>query len=442
MRISLIGKTKKGDIMSRKPVVCLAGTLDTKGTEYEFVRNTLLAAGVDVLVVDCGVLGEPYFEPDVPSSVVAERAGIDLASFSGGVEGGSGGRNSAITNMSLGLKTVLEELCNEGKIDAVLGLGGTGGTDLLSKAFRGLGMGVPKLIVSTMASNNTRPYVGHSDMMMMNAVTDIAGLNRISKLVLTNAANAAAGMARGYEVTKSHGEFSKPLIAISMFGVTTPGVMRIRKNLEEQGFEVVTFHAVGEGAGMEHLIDVGVIDGLIDFTLPEIINHWNKGIFDPGMERMEAAVRKEIPQVVVPGAAECFNFGAVDTIPKEFATPERNIIIHNPNVTSLLATPEEMRRLGEYIADHVNRAKGPKAVAFPLLGLDNYFVEGSQWHGVDTTPLFDSLRSGLNPDIELIEMDNNINDEAFADAVFGLFLKQWAAKTDATVRPVAEITNA
>jgi uncharacterized protein (UPF0261 family) len=293
-----------------------------------------------------------------------------------------------------------------------------------------------------MASNNTRPYVGHSDMMMMNAVTDIAGLNRISKLVLTNAANAAAGMARGYEVTKSHREFSKPLIAISMFGVTTPGVMRIRKNLEEQGFEVVTFHAVGEGAGMEHLIDVGVIDGLIDFTLPEIINHWNKGIFDPGMERMEAAIRKEIPQVVVPGAAECFNFGAVDTIPKEFVTPERNIIIHNPNVTSLLTTPEEMRRLGEYIADHVNRAKGPKAVAFPLLGLDNYFVEGSQWHGVDTTPLFDSLRSGLDPDIELIEMDNNINDEAFADAVFGLFLKQWAAKTDATVRPVAEITNA
>lgn len=428
--------------MSRKPVVCLAGTLDTKGTEYEFVRKTLLEAGVDVLVVDCGVLGEPYFEPDVRSSVVAERAGIDLASFSGGVEGGSGGRNSAITNMSLGLKSVLEELCNEGKIDAVLGLGGTGGTDLLSTAFRGLGLGVPKIIVSTMASNNTRPYVGHSDMLMMNAVTDIAGLNRISKLVLTNAANAAAGMARGYEETKSHGEASKPLIAISMFGVTTPGVMRIRKNLEDHGFEVVTFHAVGEGAGMEHLIDVGAIDGLIDFTLPEILNHWNKGIFDPGVDRMKAAIRTGIPQVVVPGAAECFNFGAMDTIPEKFATPERNIIIHNPNITSLLATRDEMRRLGYYIADHVRRAPGQRAVALPLLGLDNYFREGSQWHGVDTSPLFDSLRAALADDVELIEMNNNINDEAFADAVFDLFLKQWAAHSEAAERSDAEATSA
>jgi uncharacterized protein (UPF0261 family) len=414
--------------MSRNPVVCLAGTLDTKGTEYAFVRDALLAAGVDVLVVDCGVLGEPYFTPDIPSAEVAARAGIELGDFSAGVEGGAGGRNVAITKMSQGLQAVLEELCAAGRIDAVLGLGGTGGTDLLSGALKNLGMGVPKLIVSTMASNNTRPYVGHSDMLMMNAVTDIAGLNRISKLILSNAAHAAAGMARGYETTRSQADASKPLIAISMFGVTTPGVMRVRKNLEESGFEVVTFHAVGEGAGMEHLIDSGVIDGLIDFTLPEIINHWNKGIFDPGCERMEAAIRTGIPQVVVPGAAECFNFGAIDTVPEEYATAERDIIIHNPNVTSLLATPDEMRRLGEYIADHVNRAPGPKAVALPLLGLDNYFTEGSQWHGVDVTPLLDTLRAALDPAIEVVEMESNINDEAFADAVFELFQKQWAAR--------------
>jgi uncharacterized protein (UPF0261 family) len=427
--------------MSRNPVVCLAGTLDTKGTEYAFVRDALRDAGVDVLVVDCGVLGEPYFTPDIPSSDVAARAGISLSDFSAGVEGGAGGRNTAITKMSEGLQVVLEELCAAGRIDAVLGLGGTGGTDLLSGALKHLGMGVPKLIVSTMASNNTRPYVGHSDLMMMNAVTDIAGLNRISKLVLSNAAHAAAGMARGYEATRSHAEASKPLIAISMFGVTTPGVMRIRENLEESGFEVVTFHAVGEGAGMEHLIDVGVIDGLIDFTLPEIINHWNKGIFDPGIDRMEAAIRTGIPQVVVPGAAECFNFGARDTVPAEFDTEERNIIIHNPNITSLLATPEEMRRLGEYIADHVNRAPGPKAVALPLNGLDNYFKAGSQWHGVDVTPLLDALRSALAPTIEVVEMENNINDEAFADAVFELFQKQWEQR-NATGAPAASAATA
>jgi uncharacterized protein (UPF0261 family) len=414
--------------MPRKPVVCLAGTLDTKGTEYAYVKDALLAADVDVLMVDCGVLGEPYFTPEIPSSEVAARAGIDLADFASGVEGGAGGRNVAITKMSEGLRSLLAELCESGRIDAVLGLGGTGGTDLLSGALKHLPIGVPKLIVSTMASNNTRPYVGHSDMIMMNAVTDIAGLNRISKQVLSNAAHAAAGLARGYEATRSQAEASKPLIAVSMFGVTTPGVMRIREQLEANGFEVVTFHAVGEGAGMEALIDAGAIDGLIDYTLPEIINHWNKGIFDPGCERMEAAIRTGIPQVVVPGAAECFNFGARDTIPAEFDIDERNIIIHNPNITSLLATPEEMRRLGEYIADHVNRAGGPKAVALPLNGLDNYFKEGSQWHGVDVTPLLDSLRAHLDPSVEVVEMDNNINDHEFADAVFALFQQQWAKK--------------
>ncbi|HWI32168.1 MAG TPA: Tm-1-like ATP-binding domain-containing protein [Microbacterium sp.] len=424
--------------MAHNPVVCLAGTLDTKGAEYAFVRDCLKAAGVDVLVVDSGTIGEPHFQPDIGAAHVAGRVGADLAVFQAGVEGADG-RVHANRTMSAGLALVLNDLVEEGRISAVLGMGGTGGTDLLSGAFRGLPMGFPKLIVSTMASNNTRPYVGHSDMLMANAVTDIAGLNTISKRVLSNAANAAAGMALGYERTMGHAKASKPLIAISMFGVTTPGVMRIRARLEADGFEVVTFHAVGEGAGMEHLIDQGVIAGLIDFTLPEIINHWNKGIFDPGMERMNAAIRTGIPLVVVPGAAECFNFGPVDTIPAEFNTPERSVIIHNPSITSLLATPDELHRLGEYIADHVNRSPGPKAVAFPLAGLDNYFREGNQWHGVDVSPLFDAIRSNLETGIQLVELDNNINDEAFADTVFELFSERWNSRAQSAdvVAPVS-----
>jgi len=413
--------------MKRKPVVCLVGTLDTKGTEYAFVKDCLLATGVDVLVVDCSVIGQPLFTPDISATDVAERAGIRLEDFKSGVEGAAG-RVLAITKMSEGLQQVLEELVSQDRIDAVMGLGGTGGTDLLSGAFKHLELGFPKLIVSTMASNNTRPYVGHSDMLMANAVTDIAGLNSISKKVLGNAAGAAAGMAKGREQIWAQAKDSKPLIAVTMFGVTTPGVMRIRGHLESAGFEVVTFHAVGEGAGMEHLIDIGAIDGLIDYTLPELINHWNHGIFDPGCERMEAAVRTGIPQVVVPGAIECFNFGAFDTIPAEYNTPERNVLIHNPNITSLLATPDELVKLGTYLADHVNRSPGPKAVGLPLDGLDNYFKEGSQWHGVDVTPLFEAIRETLNPDIELIEMRNNINDDEFADAIFELFMKQWAAR--------------
>ncbi|WP_030661681.1 Tm-1-like ATP-binding domain-containing protein [Streptomyces cellulosae] len=417
--------------MRLNPVVCLVGTLDTKGVEYAFVKERLLATGVDVLTIDCGILGDPHFTPDIGASAVAELGGFDRADFHSRVEGVSG-RSLALTKMSEGLRSLLAELVAEGKIDAVLGLGGSGGTELLSGAFRNLGMGFPKLIISTMASNNTRPYVGHSDMFMGNAVTDIAGLNRISQLVLSNAAHAAAGMARGYEVTRGQVEASKPLIAISMWGMTTPGVMRIRKNLEDNGFEVVTFHAVGEGAGMEHLIDEGVINGLIDFSLPEILNHWHKGLFDPGCERMEAAIRAGIPQVVVPGAIECFNFGAVDTIPTEFNTEERNVLIHNANVSTLLATAEEMRELGEYVADHVNRAPGPKAVALPLAGLDNYCREGSQYHGIDVTPVFEAIRRDLDKDVELLEMDNNINDPEFADAVFALFQKAWSTHLAAT----------
>jgi uncharacterized protein (UPF0261 family) len=408
--------------VANKPTVCIAGTLDTKGTEYKYLKECVEELGVDTLVIDCGTIGEPYFPPDIPSSEVAKRAGIDLARFAARIEGAEG-RPLAITKMGEGLGVLLGELLAEGKIDGVIGLGGTGGTDMLSPAFRSLPIGFPKLLVSTMASNNTRPYVGNSDMAMMNAVTDIAGLNRISLLILGNAAHAIAGEALGYAQNKARGEASKPLVALSMWGVTTPGVMRVRQNLEEHGFEVVVFHAVSEGGGMEELIDKGVIDAVIDMSLPEILNHWNKGIFDPGCDRMEAAIRAGIPEVVVPGALEAFNFGAPPTIPAEYQ--DRNIILHNPNITSLLATEEEMRALGKYVAEHVNAAPGPKAVALPLKALDNYMKEGNQWYGVDISPIFDAIREHLDPAVELVEMDNSINDPEFADRVFALFLERW-----------------
>lgn len=403
--------------------VCLTGTLDTKGEEYAYVKEQIEATGTNVLVVDCGVLGDPSFTPEVTADEVAAKAGVDLADFRGATEGD--GRVNANKAMAEGLTAVLGELVEQNRIQAVLALGGTGGTDLASTAYRTLPLGFPKLIVSTMASNNTRPYVGHSDMYMANAVTDIAGLNSVSRVILANAAHSIAGMADHYEKTKELAAASEPLIGISMFGVTTPGVMRMREQLEADGFQVATFHAVGEGAGMEHLVDEGMIDGLIDFTLPEIINRWNDGIFDPGIDRLKAMTRNDIPVVVVPGAAECFNFGAVDTIPEKYNVPERNVLIHNPNITSLQATPDELTKLGEYIAEHVNAAKGPKAMALPLGGLDNYFSEGSQWHGTDVSNLFEAIRSNLDDGIELVEMDSNINDEAFADAVYGLFKARW-----------------
>lgn len=411
--------------MSNKPIVVLAGTLDTKGPEYEFVKARILQAGADVIMVDTGVLGEPYFTPEITAHEVAAAAGVKLEELRKGREG-SDTRTVACTTMSNGLLAILEKLLEAGKCDAVLGLGGTGGTTLLSMAMKQLPLGVPKLLVSTMGSSDTRVYVGSSDLVMMNSVTDIAGLNRISRMVLANAAHAAAGAALNYHTTKEYEKGSKPLIGITMFGVTTPGVLRILENLEKRDFDVIVFHAVGQGRALEGLIEAGVIDGVIDFTLPELLNYRNGGIFSAGADRMKAAGRKGIPQVIVPGAIECFNFGPVESIPAQYNVPERKVIVHNPTITSLLATQEELAELGAFVAERANEAQGPTAVLHPLLGLDKYQAPGSPWYNPEYyTPLFDSLRSGLNSNIELKEMENNINDTEFADATFEMFLKVW-----------------
>lgn len=412
-----------------KTTVALAGTLDTKSVEYAFVKEEIIKSGCDVLVIDTSVLGEATFEPDIKKEEVAKEGGVDLAEFAARVEGDT--RVRANKAMSAGLAVILKKLVKEGKIDAVLGMGGTGGTDSLSAAFRQLPLEFPKMLVSTMASNNTKPYVGNSDMIMMYSVTDIAGLNSISRVVLSTAAHAAAGMAKGYAETKKMTEKSNPLIAITMWGVTTPFVMKMREILEAKGFDVVIFHAVGEGAAMEELIDTGIIDGVIDAALPEILNQKLGGIFAAGEGRMDAAARRGIPEVVVPGAVEAFNFGAPDTIPECYNTPERKVILHNPNITSLLATPEEMVWLGEYVAKHVNANPAKKAVYLPTLGLDRYMAEGGPWFGPEyLTPLFDAIKTNLNSDngeVSVTEMKNHINDEEFAVAVAEKFLEIYQA---------------
>jgi len=411
--------------MSKNRTVALAGTLDTKGPEYEFVKARILEAGADVIMIDTGVLGAPYFKPDISAEEVAAAAGAKLEDLRTGREG-SDTRAVACTTMSNGLLKILKGLIADGKCGAVLGLGGTGGTTLLSMAMKQLPLGFPKFLVSTVASGNTREYVGTSDITMMNSVTDIAGLNRISALVLANAAHAAAGMAMNYATTQKYAEGSKPLIAMTMFGVTTPAVLRVREGLEKRGFDVIVFHAVGQGMAMEELVNAGVVDGVVDMTLPELINYKNGGIFSAGPDRMNAASDKGIPLVIVPGAIECFNFGPVNSIPEKYNTPERKVIIHNPTITSLLASQEELVELGIYVAEHANKAKGPVAVLFPLLGLDKYMAPGSPWFGPEyIKPLFDAIRSKLDKKIPLIELEKHINDAEFADAALEAFLKVW-----------------
>lgn len=414
--------------MSNKGTVVLAGTLDTKGPEYEFVKARILEAGSNVIMVDTGVLGDPYFAPDIPSTDVANAAGVKLEDLRTGREG-SDTRAVACTTMSNGLLKIIQGLVAEGKCDAVLGLGGTGGTTLLSMAMKQLPLGLPKMLVSTMGSSDTRPYVGTSDLIMMNSVTDIAGLNRISATILANAAHAAAGMAENYASTKKYASGSNPLIGMTMFGVTTPGVLRILEGLEKRGFDVIVFHAVGQGAAMEGLIEAGVIDGIVDYTLPELLNYKNGGIFSAGPDRMKVAARTGIPYIISTGAIECFNFGPVESIPEKYNTPERKVIIHNPTITSLLATPDELVELGKYVADRANESVGPVAVIIPQLGFDKYQSEGSPWHDPEyNKTLSESIRKNLNKDIELIELANNINDPEFADAALALFLKIWESR--------------
>jgi len=413
--------------MAKKSVI-LVGTLDTKGPEYEFVKARIQEAGADVFMIDAGVSNKPYFKPDIGAEEVAAEAGLKLEDLYSTSEST---RGPAVKKLSEAVALTLKKLlAKEGNnFGAVMALGGTGGTAMMAPGFRELPLGFPKLIVSTMASGNTREYVGTSDMLMMNSVTDIAGLNRISALVLANAAHAVAGMAQSYETTKKYAKGSKPLIAITMFGVTTPCVLRIRAGLEERGFDVITFHAVGQGKAMEELIDAGVIDGVIDLTLPEIINNKNGGIFSAGPDRMNAAVRTGIPQVVSLGAAECFNFGPLTSIPEQYNKPERKIIVHNPQITSLLATQDELVFVGNYVTEHINRHPGRLAVIMPLLGLDKYQAEGSQWYGPEyNEPLYQTVRDTLRKDIELVEKKNFINDPEFADATMELFLKIWNNK--------------
>jgi uncharacterized protein (UPF0261 family) len=276
-----------------------------------------------------------------------------------------------------------------------------------------------------MASGNVGGYIGTKDITIMYSVTDIAGLNRISRPILRNAAYGIAGMAKGVSAAEVE---SKPLVSLTMFGITTPGVLRIVEKLEENGFETMVFHANGSGRAMEELIDEGLIDGVIEYTLSELTDNLLGGAFGAGSNRLEAAGRQGIPQVVVPGGIEVLNFGARDTVPEKYDIPERKIIIHNPYVCAARINLEESVQLGNLIADKLNRATGLTAVMVPLDGLDKYQAppDGPWIDKEKDRALFDALRSDLRPGIAYTELDDYINNHSFADAVVESFLELWA----------------
>jgi len=393
------------------PVFLLA-TLDTKGQEAAFVRDELTACGIATRLVDTGCLGEPAVVADVSREEVFAAAGASLAEVRG-----RGDRGEAIATAAEGATRLIARLHAEGQVQGVLALGGSAGTTIGTAAMRALPLGVPKLMVSTLASGQVRQYVGDKDVLMLNSVVDILGVNRVSRPVLQNAARAMAGMValRGKQVFAVAGPVDKPLIAASMFGVTTPCVSRAREVLEAAGYEVLVFHATGNGGlAMESLIADGLIAGVLDITTTELADELVGGVLSAGPNRLTAASRAGVPQVVSVGALDMVNFHAPETIPARFA--ERKLYRHNSNVTLMRTTPEECSLLGEEIGCKLAAARGPAAVLLPLRGVSAIDAAGQPFDDpAARAALFDGVRRHIGP-TELIELDSHINDESFAIA--------------------------
>lgn len=388
--------------------ILLIGTLDTKGAEYTYIRDLIQARGHQTLVMDAGALGEPPFAPDIAAAEVAGAGGGSLDYLREAND-----RGAVMETMMHGVSRLAAQLYAEGRFDGVLALGGGGGTAVATTAMRELPIGVPKVMVSTVASGDVHPYVGIKDVTMMYSVVDIAGLNRLSRRVLANAVGAVCGM-----VEQETPEVEdKPLLAATMFGVTTPCVTRVRERLEAAGYEVLVFHATGSGGqSMEALIADGFVEGVADVTTTEWCDELVGGVLSAGPNRLEAAGRGGVPQVVSVGALDMVNFWAYDTVPAEFQ--DRNLYRHNANVTLMRTTPEENAELGRIIADKLNQATGPTVLLLPLQGVSAIDKEGGPFHDTEADKaLFDALRENVRPPVELVELNLHINDPEFADAV-------------------------
>ncbi|MBZ4653212.1 MAG: hypothetical protein JG781_550 [Peptococcaceae bacterium] len=395
---------KEGWSVEKRVVVL--GTLDTKGQEFKFIKDVITATGLETLVIDAGVKGDPYFTPDITREEVARAGGSSLGELLAKDD-----RGEAVDIMMKGATEIVKKLYAEGRVAGIISMGGSAGTTIGSSAMRALPVGVPKVLVSTVGSGDTRPYVGVKDITMMYSVVDISGLNSLSRKILANAAFAVAGMAQG-KVDIPQDE--KQLIGATMFGVTTPCVTKAREYLEGRGYEMLVFHATGTGGqAMESLVEAGFIKGVLDITTTEWCDELVGGVLSAGPHRLEAAGKAGIPQVVSVGALDMVNFGPIDTVPEKFKG--RKLYKHNPTVTLMRTTPEECKQLGEIIAAKLNMAQGPVKVVLPLKGVSLIDVEGKPFYDPEADKaLFEALKANLDPRIELVEMNTDINDPEFA----------------------------
>lgn len=389
--------------------IAVAGTFDTKGKEFLYVKELIEELGLKTYMINTGVFNSEI-EVDVSNKEIAKEAGYDIDDIVSRRD-----RAMATEALSKGMELLIPRLYAEGKFDGIISFGGSGGTSLVTPAMRALPIGVPKMMVSTMASGNVSQYVGTSDIIMMPSIVDVAGLNKISKTIFKNAVLAIAGMVGMADKIKEVEEDEKPLIAATMFGVTTPCVDFAKEYLEERGYEVLVFHATGTGGKtMESLIDAGFFKGVLDITTTEWCDEIVGGVLGAGPDRLEAAGRNHVPQVVSVGALDMVNFGPIDTIPEKFKS--RNLYKHNPTVTLMRTTVEENIKFGQKIAEKLNASFGKTVLILPLKGVSMIDAPGQPFYGSkEDEALFDTLKNNIDKDkVNIVEMDNNINEKAFA----------------------------
>ena len=405
--------------------IALLGTFDTKGEEFCFLRERIESAGLRTLMIDVGVLGDPAFAVDISAADVAAAAKENLAALRAERD-----RGRSVTAMATGAQAMLGWLVEQGALQGVVSLGGSAGTAIATAAMRALPFGFPKLMVSTLAAGDTRPYVGTRDICMMPSVLDIAGLNRVSRRILSNAAGAICGMVAAEQATAPD---QKPSIAATMFGVTTPCVTAARRALEARGYEILVFHATGTGGrAMEQLIEDGAFVAVLDLTTTELADELVGGVMSAGPHRLQGAGRKGIPQVVCPGAIDMVNFGPMETVPAQFRS--RNLYVHNSSVTLMRTTVEECAEIGRTTAIRLNDASGPVTVLIPLQGVSAIDRAGGPFYSQEALNAYRvALKAALRPSIRLVELDAHINDESFARTAAHLLIESLEAVTETKV---------
>jgi uncharacterized protein (UPF0261 family) len=389
--------------------VVLVGTLDTKGVEYEFARNRFQKAGLKTILINAGIIGQSSIISDVTNEQVALAGSSDLQTLKT-----KNDRGFAVSVMTKGVNQIVQDLYKKGELDAIFALGGSGGSTIASLAMRNLPIGVPKVLVSTLVSSNAASFVGESDMALFASVVDIAGVNSISAKVIANAVDATIGMVNGEKVEVKN---NKKLVAASMFGVTTQCVTDARKILEENDLEVITFHMTGTGGkSMENLIRQGFINTVLDVTTTEICDEIVGGTLSAGPDRLTAAVEMKIPQVVSVGALDMVNFGSKNSVPEKFLN--RNLYVHNENVTLMRTTPEECEKIALDIATKLNKATAPVTLFLPLKGVSAIAIKGGVFFDQQADDaLFSTLKKNVGNNVELIELDSAINDNDFSKAI-------------------------